>query len=117
MTNRIRNPHLPEGCCVPFRRPWPSGIAWTHSGHCTVDPNQKFKPGQAQELKEHSRAHMYAREAAKLNLKAVGLHPECIQAAKDGEVVCSFCSPKIAPSEYDLDHSDDHDDREAEFNA
>lgn len=117
MTNGIRNPHLPEGCCIPFVRAWPSGRAWTHDRRCEVAPQQKFEPGQAAELKQHSREHMYARHFAKQNHTPLGIHAECLEAAKRGDTVCSSCSPRIAPSAYDLAHSDDHDDREVEIDG
>lgn len=117
MTNKIRNPHLPEGCCIPFRRAWPSGISWTHDRRCEVAPNQKFSREQALELKTHSREHMYARFFAKRDNKPLGIHEECLEAARQGEVVCSNCSPRIAATAYDLDHSDDHDDREVEIDG
>jgi hypothetical protein len=37
-------------CCVPKKRPYGSGWAWTHAKGCPVDPNQKVRGAELAEL-------------------------------------------------------------------
>lgn len=112
MTEKIKNPHLPTGCCIPFIRPWPSGRAWTHSAYCVFAPNQKFTPQERDELTHHQGVHRVEREK-EVETPAPRIHDECRKNAGTGGIVCASCSPYIRPSEYDMAHSDDNDDREA----
>lgn len=115
MTNGIRNPHLPSGCCIPFRRAWPSGISWTHDRKCSEHPNEKFAPGEPALLKLHNREHIKERHEARQNpVAATELHSACRLAASEGKTPCGACSWLLGLENAGSDYTDSHVDDEVE---
>jgi hypothetical protein len=114
VTNGIRKPHLPDGCCIPFIRQYPSGRAWTHARCDKAD--QKFTREESLALRDHNIEHMKSKEAQKRH-PSTAVHEACKAAYASGGQTCSRCAPKLHPAECDCPfcrYTDAHSDDELE---